>query len=614
MSEPRYRDWILETIDSLRSRKARPDLERICRMVRRRHGLEPDRTRSELEKLIQEQAVLKVNYKGSVSYRNAAKVQRKSRKKTAQTGDCALQAQTARDGARTRADRAPTADSGLTGASRPGDPEASASPAAKRREMTFAPTVASCGAGERGRTPCRASESGAHRDEMPQTRGRKRALSPAEDAVNDNETDAPGRAQAARERDRPTGTGTCASAAAQRKLRHAQRPRTEPGPQPGAEAHGNRRVDACDTFAALVPSPADGERDSVTSSGAAPGTDPQGDGVTRSQVEEEPRRELDSARRGASSPVENELVTMETDTCEDEAEHEEEDIQGGGATLPGDQGSVLQTPPASESSPCLRDGTPQSENDAHITGGNLSPNRKKESCSPTPMVAKEEVCSHERCPSLCSPAVDSLTGAQKESGDPEAGLQPRAVYPSVQREAIKVEEEVPVEECAVTPDQLESDVAAVQDQVMRGSGGGQASFTAAQGYLDCKTSMDATSCLLTPTASPGGQDIATETRMTTGVYLKMGRDPAQWTVADVVSYFSAAGFPEQAVAFQTQEIDGKSLLLMQRSDVLTGLSIRLGPALKIYEFHVKELQRTHFEDDGSLCLTVYLLALVLSPP
>lgn len=82
MSEPnKYREWILETIDSLRSRKARPDLERICRMVRRRHGSDPDRTRTELEKLIQEQTVLKVSYKGSISYRNAAKVQRKSRKK-----------------------------------------------------------------------------------------------------------------------------------------------------------------------------------------------------------------------------------------------------------------------------------------------------------------------------------------------------------------------------------------------------------------------------------------------------------------------------------------------------------------------------------------------------
>ncbi|TRY65899.1 hypothetical protein DNTS_022765 [Danionella cerebrum] len=79
MSEP-FREWILGSIDSLRSRKARPDLERICRMVKRRHGSDWDRTRSELEKLIEEQAVLKVNYKGSVSYRNAAKVLRGRRR------------------------------------------------------------------------------------------------------------------------------------------------------------------------------------------------------------------------------------------------------------------------------------------------------------------------------------------------------------------------------------------------------------------------------------------------------------------------------------------------------------------------------------------------------
>ncbi|MBV97710.1 Atherin, partial [Eschrichtius robustus] len=74
-------------------------------------------------------------------------------------------------------------------------------------------------------------------------------------------------------------------------------------------------------------------------------------------------------------------------------------------------------------------------------------------------------------------------------------------------------------------------------------------------------------------------------------------DPVEWTVTDVVEYFTEAGFPEQATAFQEQEIDGKSLLLMQRTDVLTGLSIRLGPALKIYEHHIKVLQQGHFEDD-----------------
>ncbi|KPP80026.1 hypothetical protein Z043_100358 [Scleropages formosus] len=323
MSEPRYRDWILETIDSLRSRKARPDLERICRMVRRRHGSEPDQTRSELEKLIQEQAVLKVNYKGSVSYRNAAKVQRKSRKKTAQTSDCAPHARTARDGARTRADRAQIADSEVTGASRPSDPEPSASPAAKRRETTFPPAAEGCGAGERGHTTCRASESGAHRDELPQMRGRKRSLSLDEDAVNDNGTDAPGHAQAARgaerDRDPSTGTGTCASVAAQRKLRHAQRPRTELGPQLGTEeAHGSHtdrsRAEEGDRLAASVPSPANRERNSATLNGAQP-ADLEGmpgslgaperlseDRHSRSKVKEVQGRELDSARRRRSTP------------------------------------------------------------------------------------------------------------------------------------------------------------------------------------------------------------------------------------------------------------------------------------------------------------------------
>lgn len=54
-------------------------------MVRRRHGSAPEQTSEELEKLIQEQTVLKVNYKGSISYRNAAKVVRRSRKKDDQT-------------------------------------------------------------------------------------------------------------------------------------------------------------------------------------------------------------------------------------------------------------------------------------------------------------------------------------------------------------------------------------------------------------------------------------------------------------------------------------------------------------------------------------------------
>jgi len=41
--------------------------------------------------------------------------------------------------------------------------------------------------------------------------------------------------------------------------------------------------------------------------------------------------------------------------------------------------------------------------------------------------------------------------------------------------------------------------------------------------------------------------------------------------------------------FVLQEIDGKALLLITRNDVLTGMSFKLGPALKIYA-HVQRLQ------------------------
>lgn len=66
-------------------------------------------------------------------------------------------------------------------------------------------------------------------------------------------------------------------------------------------------------------------------------------------------------------------------------------------------------------------------------------------------------------------------------------------------------------------------------------------------------------------------------------------DASKWSTNDVVQFFMSVGFKEQAEAFREQEIDGQSLLLMKRSDVLTGLYIRLGPALKIYQ-HVLKLQ------------------------
>ena len=68
-----YTEWILDTIDQLRKRKARPDLERICHMVERKHKASFADIAAELDKLVENQVVVKVDYKGSISYRNAAK-------------------------------------------------------------------------------------------------------------------------------------------------------------------------------------------------------------------------------------------------------------------------------------------------------------------------------------------------------------------------------------------------------------------------------------------------------------------------------------------------------------------------------------------------------------
>ena len=72
MAGIKYKDYILEAIDLLRKRKARPDLERICLMVMRKHGLSFEDIVLDLEKLVEENIVIKVDFKGNISYRNAA--------------------------------------------------------------------------------------------------------------------------------------------------------------------------------------------------------------------------------------------------------------------------------------------------------------------------------------------------------------------------------------------------------------------------------------------------------------------------------------------------------------------------------------------------------------
>ena len=71
-------------------------------------------------------------------------------------------------------------------------------------------------------------------------------------------------------------------------------------------------------------------------------------------------------------------------------------------------------------------------------------------------------------------------------------------------------------------------------------------------------------------------------------------DITKWSTDDVCDWLTEEGFGVQSGLFREQEIDGGSLLLMKRMDVLTELNLKLGPAVKIYE-KIKKIQ-----NDGSI--------------
>ncbi|KAJ8390765.1 hypothetical protein AAFF_G00101450 [Aldrovandia affinis] len=715
MSEPRYRDWILETIDSLRSRKARPDLERICRMVRRRHGSDPDRTRSELEKLIQEQTVLKVSYKGSISYRNAAKVQRKSRKKTEHTsgGGGAVGEQTKHaksnnsDSAHSPTDTTETGgkDSGLTETKHCCDPQPKTTAiAAEKNEAVLVPasgnSCLSCGAAVcKSQARCAAGSGGAKASaqkdkKLPQTEGR--SASPARDTstttTNNNDDNERGTAPSKNRGSRGVEAGlsghegsndkekkTCTSAnnasnshPPGQRQQQQQQASLKPKLGVGAKKADLANRDLGDRLVASVRSLAEKSRGSA----AARGHTPLGlkeilgflssqerlsqEKLTRSKVKVVLEREVARGRlrrtrfgnitlpvrgvgagagAGAAKPsarllksalqdrhmarkVEVKKVSGMEAECVKEEGVEEKTPEGGGSPGGQDRGTAECPVPKKEVGGHAVAGDNSSahlESESHTHPG-PDPTPMDQSQAPraqaTPLLGSSITSDITDLPSsleggwlhslpspgrVCPPE-DLHTEIQGDSGGPEIGVQPRAVCPSAQRETAKGVEEVRAEESAVTPDQLASDS---QDQVMAATEGGNlTSSTPAESCSGYKMEVGEASCLLTPTASPQDLGVMEERGMNGGVCVKAegsSHNPLEWSVADVACYFTEAGFAEQAAAFRTQEIDGKSLLLMQRNDVLTGLSIRLGPALKIYERHVKVLQMSHFQDDSAFC-------------
>ncbi|KAM3597412.1 uncharacterized protein V6R79_004188 [Siganus canaliculatus] len=195
--------------------------------------------------------------------------------------------------------------------------------------------------------------------------------------------------------------------------------------------------------------------------------------------------------------------------------------------------------------------------------------------------------------SAVCPAERQHPGMQRDKVATKPETHPVSSSPGAVKTNLKKEDGGKAEDSGVSSDQLVPDSATGLEDTKNVSDGRSQTLTLPsenctfQNKIDISSFTAAEDALLNGGNGEGGDEISVKKE-------KMSQNLLQWTVADVASYFSAAGFPEQAVAFRTQEIDGKSLLLMQRSDVLTGLSIRLGPALKIYERHVKVLQRTHF--------------------
>uniref|UniRef100_A0A8C7PN92 L3MBTL histone methyl-lysine binding protein 4 n=1 Tax=Oncorhynchus mykiss TaxID=8022 RepID=A0A8C7PN92_ONCMY len=72
---------------------------------------------------------------------------------------------------------------------------------------------------------------------------------------------------------------------------------------------------------------------------------------------------------------------------------------------------------------------------------------------------------------------------------------------------------------------------------------------------------------------------------------------AHWTVDEVADFIhSLPGCDEQANQFKGEQIDGKALLLLTQRDIVKIMSVKLGPALKIYN---SILMFKHAEDNQS---------------
>ncbi|KAM9491833.1 sterile alpha motif domain-containing protein 1-like [Salvelinus alpinus] len=587
MSESKYRDWILETIDSLRSRKARPDLERICRMVRRRHGSDPDRTREELEKLIQEQTVLKVSYKGSISYRNAAKVQRKSRKKSDFTpgngggseveGEKAIHSSLNNNGdsahSFTDLEEVESRDREEDSVSEPSeypDPRPETPGLTSEEKQKLFPLNSGNGPGccpGCGETGCAETGCAAGRG-------------------------CSGKASASKDKrlgERGGGGGQEGGGSSPLAGNHETKPGQDGSGAPsqakgvcggagGVETAGQEGSSSCVGVAA--------ETEHTICQGSASSSSSSNSHLMRPK-QLQPASPLVKPKLRAGRCEGNPWVGGSGQTSSDLGERLIASVrrlaeQNRASALRGETRGGHKPLGLKEILGYL------TSQDGLSSGGKLTRNRVK-------VVLEREVARgrlrRTRCGNITLPVRGVEAAPAKPTGPANRLLKSALQDKHIGKKEVKEEE----------PMETESGEEEEEDEEEKGTGdaedGGQ-SDTQASGGEEGSKGVTCPAPVPMETEPRNGDDIAGGSEGQAGfVKSELGSlNPVNWTVSDVVSYFTSAGFPEQALAFRTQEIDGKSLLLMQRNDVLTGLSIRLGPALKIYERHVKVLQRTHFEE------------------
>ncbi|XP_041064577.1 sterile alpha motif domain-containing protein 13 isoform X2 [Carcharodon carcharias] len=445
--EMKYKEWILETIDSLRSRKARPDVERICRMIERRHGLSPAETQQQLDKLVRAELVVKVAYKGSNSYRNAAKwYKNKQRKKAAGAG--------------------PDLEGGGNGIL-----QAVETLLLQRQSQSQSPSQQQEGeARHLLLSSSSSSSSSSSQRNAQQERSDRRGVS-----LREIEKYISGSQHLSRK---------LGKARLQLALKR--------------EVHRGRLVQTAAGNCYLLPPERRDDAKLLAAGAVSARAVPGHKGYARTRKEK----------------------TIEANAS-------------------------LINPPAAATSPdseCMEPELKEIEEWRN-------PDLEQDACETesVELASKQNNCKNNKASDYTHPTESSVflnCDTYKKSRGMNGHTQDVSGHPTVPE--------------------------------LRGA-----------------------SCLPTPSASPVEMESIESGSNKSPTENSKLLDPAEWTILDVFNYFKKAGFEDQAVAFQEQEIDGKSLLLMKRSDVLTGLSIKLGPALKIYEYHVKALQMRHLKGSSS---------------